>query len=86
MFRFNFADKQISGLIDGLGWDFQQIGIVPEPLSFNEINAVLVEVGLALGFVKLKYDIESIPFLNPRRRSNAATNAQAQPPTARVAG
>lgn len=57
MFRFNYADEQISGLIDGPGWNLQQIGIVPEPLSFNEINAVFTEVGLALGLVELKHGI-----------------------------
>jgi hypothetical protein len=57
MFRFNCANEQVPGLIDGLGWDLQQIEIVPQPLSFNEINAVFVEVGLALGFVKLKHGI-----------------------------
>jgi hypothetical protein len=71
MFRFNYADEQIPELIDGLGWNLQQIGIVPKPLSFNEINAVLVEVGLALGFVELKHGIQIIPFLNPPRSRRA---------------
>jgi hypothetical protein len=69
MFRFNSANEQIPGLIDGFSWDLQQIGIVPESLSFNEINAVFLEVGLALGFVKLKRGIKSIPFCNLPRNS-----------------
>lgn len=54
MFRFDGADYHEPGFIDSLSWDFQQIGIIPECLGLNEVDAVLLEIDLALGFVKLK--------------------------------
>jgi hypothetical protein len=76
MFRFNSANEQIPGLIDCLRWNLQQIGVVPEPLIFNEINAVFLEVGLALGLVELKHGIEIIPFFSQQGGQIRATNAQ----------
>ena len=66
MLHFNRANEQVPGLIDRLGWNLQQTGVLPELLSFDEVDAVFYKVGLPLEFVKLKHGIESIPFLNPR--------------------
>ncbi|MGK2925417.1 MAG: hypothetical protein ACSLE2_07330 [Lysobacterales bacterium] len=74
MFRFEHADEQESGFIGGLRRDLQQIWIIPQPLSLNEVDAVLLEIGLALGFVKLKHGIKSMPFSSAAMGISSATN------------
>jgi len=61
----NQPDHQVSRFIFNFCRDFQQSGIVPQRLSINKINAMLLKVGLTFCFVKLKSDngIKNIPLL-----------------------
>lgn len=63
------GDHQEAGLSGGAGRDLQQSWIPPERLSGEEVDAVLAQVGLALGGIELK--VHCLPNLYLFNNSNA---------------
>jgi len=66
----NLANQQITGLIHALCLYFQQIRVFPQLLGINEINAMLVQICVAFGFVKFKHihEYKLFLFYSPDKR------------------